>query len=96
MATVIPHGARMPGARHASGAPGTAAMATATATLHGARTYRLDGLVFTANEPVVVVDEVAEALAGLPHYFTVAFDGLGAGARRTPPPEAPAEPSVSI
>lgn len=88
MATAPLHGARTPVARHASGALGTA-----TATLHGARTYRLGGLVFAANEPVVVADELAEALAGVQQYFTVAFDGGKAGARR---PSPPADPAVAI
>ena len=65
----------------------------ATATLHGAKTYCYGGIVFTANEPAVVADKVAEALADLPQYFTVAFDGGKAGARR---PSPPADPAVAI
>ena len=95
MATAPLHGARTPGARHSSGAPGTVTT-SATATRHGARTYRLGGLVFAATEPVVVADELAEALSGLPQYFSVAFDGGKAGARRPSPPEAPADPAVAI
>jgi len=68
----------------------------ATATLHGAKTYCYGALVFTANEPVVVPDKVAEELADLPQYFTVAFDGRKAGARATPQRGQPAEPTASF
>ena len=68
----------------------------ATATMHGAKTYRYGGIVFTANEPVVVADKMAEELAGLPQYFTVVLDGRKAAARRTPRPESPAEPTESF
>ncbi len=68
----------------------------ATVTLHGAKTYCYGGLVFTANEPVVVDDKIAEDLAALPQYFTVAFDGRKAAVRRAAKPEQPAEPTVSI
>lgn len=68
----------------------------ATATLHGAKTYCYGGHVFTANEPVVVDEKVAEALVDLPQYFTVAFDGRKATARRTPKPESSAEPTASF
>ena len=68
----------------------------ATATLHGAKTYCYGGIVFTANEPAVVAEKVAEALADLPQYFTVAFDGRKAGTRATPRREQPAEPTASF
>lgn len=68
----------------------------ATVTLHGAKTYCFAGLEFTVNEPVVVADKIAEELGRLPQYFTVAFDGRKAGARRTAKPESPAEPTESF
>ena len=64
----------------------------ATITLHGARTYSYGTLVFTAHQPAVVDDKIAEELAALPEYFTVVFDGRKVGARRT----AAAEPVASI
>lgn len=91
MATATLHGARTPGECHSGGALGTA-----MAMLHGAMTYRVGGLMFAANEPVVVADKLAEALADLPQYFTVAFDGRKAGARRPSPPEAPVDPSIAL
>jgi len=43
-----------------------------------------------------VPDKVAEELADLPQYFTVAFDGRKAGARATPQRGQPAEPTASF
>lgn len=68
----------------------------ATATLHGAKTYCYAGLVFTANEPIAVSDKVAEDLAELPQYFTVAFDGRKAAARRPAKPGASSEPTATF
>jgi hypothetical protein len=68
----------------------------ATATLHGAKTYRYGGHVFAADVPTAVPDKVGEELAELPEYFTVAFDGRKAGTRRMAKPEQPAEATASF
>ena len=68
----------------------------ATATLHGAKTYCYGGIVFAANEPVVVADKMAEELSHLPQYFTVVVDGRKPSARRIPKAESPAEPTESF